>query len=122
MLKARSKTRKRHIKGTMNKAEKAYSEHLKNDSSVSEFFFESITLLLADNCRYTPDFMVQRMDGTIEFHEVKAFWKSKQKAHWEDDARVKIKVSAEKYPFIFYGVAQNGTKWEIENFTKEVSV
>jgi hypothetical protein len=52
--------------------------------------YERTTLHLADQCRYTPDFMVELPDGTIEFHEVKG-WR------FEDDALVKIKVAAEMF-------------------------
>lgn len=52
--------------------------------------FEGVTLKLADDVRYTPDFMVIAEDGVVEFHEVKGFWR--------DDARVKIAVAAETFP------------------------
>lgn len=40
---------------------------------------------MADKTFYSPDFIVPALD-CIEVHEVKG--------HWEDDARVKIKVAA----------------------------
>ena len=50
--------------------------------------------------------MVVRPDGTLEFHEVKGFWR--------DDARVKIKTAADKFPFVFIAAKQTKTGWEIE--------
>ncbi|WP_221775495.1 DUF1064 domain-containing protein [Sphingobium yanoikuyae] len=74
--------------------------------------FEGLKLRLADNTFYTPDYAVMRSDGLIEVHEVKGFW--------TDDARVKIKVAAEQYPFRFIAVRalpkKNGGGWEREVF------
>ena len=51
-------------------------------------------------------------DGTLECHEVKG--------HWEDDARVKIKCAAEKFPFRFVAMKprtkKNGGGFECEEF------
>jgi hypothetical protein len=48
-------------------------------------------------------------DGTMELHEVKG--------HWTDDARVKIKVAAEMYPFQFQAIRfVSGKGWEREEF------
>lgn len=64
------------------------------DGSVLWYKFESITLKLAEGCRYTPDYAVMRADGTIELHEVKG-----SKAIFQDDAKVKVKTCAELFPF-----------------------
>ena len=67
---------------------------------------------LADNTFYTPDFALMRPDGQIEIHEVKGFW--------QDDARVKIKVASEMYPFKFIAVQakakKDGGGWGYEVF------
>jgi hypothetical protein len=60
--------------------------------------FEGLKLRLADNTFYTPDFAVMAADGVMECHEVKGFWR--------DDARAKIKIAAEQYPFRFKAVSQ----------------
>lgn len=52
--------------------------------------------------------MVLRADGVFEVHEVKG--------HWEDDARVKIKVAAELYPFKFIAVRKQKGAWLFEEF------
>lgn len=101
--------------GQMNKTETAYAAHLeelKRRGDILWYEFESIKLRLADNTFYTPDFAVMRADGEIEMHEVKGFW--------QDDARVKIKVSADKFPFRFIAIRaeskKNGGDWKVEEF------
>jgi hypothetical protein len=84
----------------MNKTEQKYAFELETRRTAGEiewYAFEAITLKLAADTRYTPDFVVMRHDAEMEFHEVKG--------HWEDDAKVKIKVAAEKFPFRFIAVS-----------------
>lgn len=101
--------------GQMNKTEAAYSQHLelcKREGSVLWYKFEGMKFRLADNTFYTPDFAVMLFGGDIELHEVKG--------HWEEDARVKIKVAADLYPFKFVAVKvqtkKEGGGWKVENF------
>jgi len=101
--------------GKMNQTEEAYSrrlEMLKNAGAIAWYKFEGIKLRLADNTFYSPDFVVMDLDGVIECHEVKG--------HWMDDARVKIKVAADLYPFRFMAVKREAKKrgggWAIETF------
>lgn len=101
--------------GTMNKTERSYAGHLdqkKYAGKILWFAFEPIKLRLADNTFYTPDFAVMADDGVIELHEVKGFW--------TDDARVKIKVAADKFPFRFMAMKPRSMKagggWEVEEF------
>lgn len=98
-----------HRPGVMNGTERAYSLLLsrrRDAGEISEYFFEDIKLKLGKACFYTPDFMVIRTDGRIEMHEVKGFWM--------DDARVKIKAAADKFPFVFIAAKQKGKNFEIE--------
>lgn len=102
--------------GSMNKTEAAYGQHLAQLQAAGEvawFKFEGLKFRLADNTFYTPDFAVMRADGALEAHEVKG--------HWQDDARVKIKVAADLYPVRFLAVkAQSkraGGGWETEDFS-----
>lgn len=102
-----------HIPGVMNKTEAEYASHLSLAMKADEivwYRFEAVTLKLANNTRYTPDFAVELANGEIEMHEVKGFWR--------DDARVKIKVAAALFPFRFIAVvkrtAKNGGGWERE--------
>lgn len=101
--------------GQRNKLEAEYERMLesqKEHGTVKWFRFEGLKLRLADNTFYTPDFAVMADDGIMECHECKGFW--------TDDARVKIKVAAEMYPFRFFAVkklAKNlGGGWDYESF------
>lgn len=105
-----------HKAGVMNKTEAEYAALLeirkRSGGDIEWYAFEAITLKLADDTRYTPDFLVMRHDGTLECHETKGFWR--------DDALIKIKVAAEKFPFRF--VAQQklpqkeGGGWKAREF------
>ncbi len=101
--------------GVMNKTESAYAASLefrKLSGSIAWYKFEGIKLRLADNTFYSPDFFVMLADGQLEAHEVKGFWR--------DDARAKIKIAADMYPFRFIAVSvkakKNGGGWAIEEF------
>ena len=106
---------KRRTPGQMNKTEAAYAaylEELKVLGRVAWYVFEGATLKLAKDCRYTPDFAVMTHDGYLEFHEVKGFWR--------DDAKVKIRIAAERFPFRFVAVKarpkRDGGGWIEEEF------
>lgn len=101
--------------GQMNKTEQEYNHYLKLLQSANEvmwFKFEGMKFRLADNTFYTPDFAVMNKNNEIELHEVKGFWM--------DDARVKIKIASDLYPFKFIAVKKKAKKegggWEIEEF------
>ncbi len=104
-FRARGRTNGR--KTGMNGTEKEYCTTLIAKLAASEingYAFEKLTLKLADDTRYTPDFMVILTDGTIEFHEVKGWG-------FEDDAKVKIKVAAEMFPwFVFRSFTKRAKK------------
>lgn len=99
----------------MNQTEKAYAAQLdllKHAGHVLWWRFEGLKLRLADNTFYTPDFNVMQASGLMECHEVKGFW--------TDDARVKVKVAAELYPFRFLAIKalpkKAGGGWSTETF------
>lgn len=101
--------------GQMNKTEAAYAAHLEVQKSLGDILwykFEGVKVRLADNTFYTPDFAVMTHDGSLEMREVKG--------HWQDDARVKIKVAADQYPFRFIAVKplpkKDGGGWSVEEF------
>lgn len=107
--------------GAMNKTEAAYAAHLNirlMAGEVAWYKFEGVKLRLADNTFYSPDFAVMLANGQMEMHEVKGFW--------QDDAKVKIKVAADIYPFRFIAIKAktkgNGGGWSIEDFTGEQGV
>ena len=103
--------------GAMNKGEAAYAAHLellKMSGEVLWYRFEGVKLRLADNTFYTPDFVVLQKDAVMECHEVKGFW--------QDDARAKIKIAADLYPFRFKALKvrakKHGGGWEEEDFSR----
>src|SRR5262245_29212502 len=58
--------------------------------------YEALKLRLAANTFYTPDFLVQGAgQGQLELHEVKGAWV-------REDARIKIKVAAQQYPYFLF--------------------
>lgn len=91
--------------GEMNATEREYAAFLelrRQAGEIAWFKFEGIKLRLADSTFYTPDFAVMDADNVIECHEVKG--------HWQDDARVKIKVAASLYPFRFKAYRKRAKK------------
>lgn len=88
-------------------------EARKRAGEIQDWQFERVTLKLAPDCRYTPDFFILERDGTITLEEAKG--------HWEDDARVKIRVAADRFPwFRFVAVRRvpkkEGGGWRFEEF------
>jgi len=102
--------------GVMNKTEAAYSQVLEAKQLAGEILwwsFEGITFKLADGCRYTPDFAVLAADGELQMHEVKGYFM--------DDAKVKVKVAAEKFPCRFLIIRaipkKDGGGWSTEDYS-----
>lgn len=103
--------RGRRKPGDLNKLEAEYQALLEDrvhGGGIEWYAFEAVKLRLAQRTTYTPDFVVMSSDGTIEMHEVKGFW--------EDDARVKIKVASEIFPFVFVGIRKEKGAWKYEYF------
>lgn len=89
--------------GVMNKTEEEYANYLEGQKQIGNvlwYRFEGIKFRLGDNVHYNPDFAVMRSDNKMEIHEVKG-----SLTFIRDDAKVKIKVAAEMFPFKFYLVA-----------------
>lgn len=85
--------------GQRNATEAAYEQHLellRRAGEIAWYRFEGIKLRLADNTFLTVDFAVMRTDGQLEMHDTKG-----SPAIYQDDAKVKMKVAAEMYPFVF---------------------
>ena len=126
------KPRPRHENGSMNAGEQAYARHLDSLLSAGEiagWWYELITIKLADRCGLNPDFVVMLPDGQFEMHEVKG-GKTVQQAHgpewtyWaEEDARVKLRIAAKHIPFplIIIWPAKGGSKngWHREVMKSE---
>jgi len=98
----------------MNGLEARYAGHLEAKRRVGSIVFwkyEAVKLRLADGAFYTPDFFLMLADGRVGFHETKGFWR--------DDAKIKIKVAAELYPWLFFVGVQWNSKakdWRFEPF------
>lgn len=83
---------------------------------IETYDYEVVTLKIANGCRYTPDWFVEAYEdrfklgrNKLQFYEIKA-----RDMIW-DDAIVKIKVAASKFPqFEFYLCAYSKTGWTIE--------
>ena len=85
--------------GERNKLEASYEQYLecrKQAGEIQWYKFEGIKFRLADDCFYTPDFMVMMADCELQAHECKSIWR--------DDAKAKIKIASELYPFRFIAV------------------
>ena len=84
----------------MNGTEREYAtsvlEPRRKAGISAAWWYQGLTLKLATDCRYTPDFVEQLADGTLDVIEVKG--------HWRDDAKVKLRVAAQLYPFRFRAV------------------
>jgi hypothetical protein len=92
----------------MNKTELAYSQYLdalKHTGEVLWWEFEGVKLRLADNTFYTPDFFLMLSNGELQVHETKGFMM--------DDANVKLKVAADKFPWPFFLVKKAKSGWNI---------
>lgn len=87
--------------GTMNKMERDWSEVLNERiraGTVVWWTFTGLTLKLAEDARYTPDFAVQLPGGEIVLHEVKGFM--------EEAAFVRAKVCASAFPFRLFVITR----------------
>lgn len=82
----------------MNKTEAEYADALEARKACGEIVwwrYEAITLKLADNTRYTPDFLVMRPDGELQVHETKG-------SFIREDGWQKLKIAAGLFPFRFF--------------------
>ena len=90
----------------MNRTETEYAEQIearKQTGEVGWYAYEFITLKLADDCRYTPDFCIVTVQGWIEFVEVKG-------PFVRDDSLVKLRVAARLVPWAKFRLAQKAAK------------
>lgn len=110
--------------GVMNKVESAYADHLqtlKNTGAILEWKYESVTLKLAKDLRWTADFYVQLPDGVCELHECKGRVKARQGVPGKPDRKEgpyvesqslnKAKVAASLFPFRVVIVYPSDNGW-----------
>ena len=100
----------------MNKTEKAFAQLLDLKFKAGELLwweYEPMNLRLGVKCYYRIDFMVMEKSGRLVAYEVKG--------KWEDDALVKIRTAAEKFPWPFIAVSwlkndRGDFVWEYRKF------
>lgn len=112
--------------GEMNKTEAAYDAYLGlllRAGEIDGYKFEGIKLKLANNTFFTPDFLVMAKDGVLELHDTKGTTKKlrvsgeKEAAPWiEEDAKIKLKLVAELYPFRVFAVFKVKEGWHKMEF------
>lgn len=91
----------------LNKTEAAWGDWLRAAFPSCAIHEQSVTLRLANGCRYTPDFAVLDASGpgAVSIYEVKGFMR--------DDAAVKIKVAAAQFPaWAFWLVWRKAGQWQ----------
>ncbi len=99
-----------------NKLEQAYAQHLeieKAAEAIAAWWYEPMRMRIGTSAEgrdsfYTPDFMVQLPDETLQLHEVKG--------RWMEAARVRIRAAAMVYPFTFLAITQDRHGWHYERF------
>jgi len=96
----------------MNKLEQRYAQEVLTPrllaGELAWFEYEPLRLAIAPNTTYTPDFCALRVDGGFECHEVKQMWVGKdgsERVGYKEDARVKVKLAAQAFPFFEFIVA-----------------
>jgi hypothetical protein len=109
------KKRIRQSSKGLNRTEQEFHDYINNDEDdLDPIHTQSVTLLLANGVRYTPDFIaISGCNGelSVRAYEVKGYMR--------DDAAVKIKVAARLYNWITFYIAtkrakKNGGGWSIE--------
>lgn len=89
----------RKKKGEMNATEAKFANYLRGLEITGEILWwkhEGMKLQLADNTTLNVDFNVMYADFRLVMIDVKG-----AKAIIEEDAKVKMKVAAEQFPFVF---------------------
>lgn len=107
---ARAEVKDRYV--GMNKTEQRRAEELDvllYAREIAAWWYESFTFKMADDYRYTPDFVIQENDGSLRVEETKGFWR--------DDARGKVKVFARQFPFPIRVLRWEKTRWAIEEIS-----
>jgi hypothetical protein len=110
----------RHTPGVQNQLEARYEREVlipaKLSGGVVDYWFEAITLKLADGARYTPDYLVLDSDLVVELVDTKARWSNGQIAR--EDALLKMKFAAQRFPLFRFVAAVWDTKagWSRKEF------
>ena len=96
----------------MNKTQIAFAVDLdsrKRSGQIAEWWFRPATFRLSGGGEYTPPFMVQSTSGELSVADV---------GYGAEDARIKIKMFAELYPFPTkaFTRAKTHSGWDVETF------
>lgn len=86
-----------------SKWEQQYAAHLdllKTIHLVAEWHYEPDTLVCAGGTKYTPDFRVHMAAGPVEYHEVKGYFRSR------DRVRVREARAVSPYPIVLVSRAK----------------
>ncbi|WP_287002285.1 hypothetical protein [Sphingobium sp.] len=96
---------------TEQRFEDEYLRPLLLAGEISWYRFEGIKLRLADNTFLTVDYAVLPAGGVLTMIDVKG-----GAAVVQEDARVKMRVAADQYPFLFqYAFPAKGGGWTIKD-------
>jgi hypothetical protein len=99
----------RRVVGRMNKLEAEFEATFLKSRPHG---YEEMTFRLGPDCRFTPDFWSLDDDDVLALDETKG--------HWRDDAKVKMRVAAERYPlFRWRAWRKQGGVWMREHFGQE---
>lgn len=100
----------------LNKTERAFLAHLKSGLPVAGLVHTAehirphgITLVLANGCKYTPDFFYKEQ-GQMRVYEIKG-------GHIRDDAIVKLKTACSQNRWLTFFLVQGDSKgaaWNIQ--------
>lgn len=104
-----------------SKVEKAYAWRLeleKTAGRIHDYMHHPFRLRLARGVTYQPDFLVVRVDGVLELHEVKG-------GYIREKGRVKYMTAAERFSMFQFvlvvgtGSGRRGFTWKTERYHKE---
>lgn len=96
----------------LNKLEHEFLGYLEFNMRQHSHYAQSLTFLLANGVRFTPDFIsISKLTGMMIAHETKGYMR--------DDAAVKIKVAASVFPLIKWNLVtklgkRKGGGWQID--------
>jgi hypothetical protein len=98
-------------RGFRSKLESDYAARLtalQNVGVIRSWKYEAVRFKIGNGASFTPDFLVEELDGTIEFHETKGPFA-------REASIVRIKSAALQYPWCrFYLVTRHGDNWQSE--------
>jgi hypothetical protein len=105
----------------MDATETRYARHLDELLQRGEILFwvrEPISIMLARNSYYRPDFLVMQPDKSLEVHEVKGRggqnFHSRKWHHPHRDGYTKWKIAASKLPVVFMLVWPENGGWAMK--------